>query len=719
MVHDDEGEPLGIEGIFRDVTQSIRLEREARDRAERLGVINQIANVINSSLEAGRLYESLVVEIKRLVDFDYAALALLNEEKDVFETRRLWPEQEQHPSKFARLDDDTSCAAWVARRQSGLLIDNLREPPSPFAQDFPPRTHSCLCVPLYATGRIIGTLNLGADEPEAFSKHAMEVLDQVAPHVAVAMRNAHLLDNLQRSLEEVTRAQEELHQANEELKTLDEMKTNLLSNVSHELRTPLVSVLGYTDMIYNGKAGPTNEVQREYLSICLRNTEKLVTLIENLLDFSRLHSGDETLVSGSFDLVECARSSVQSVRPVADARQIVLALEPSEEPIVVEGDKGKLGQVFDNLLSNAVKFNHNGGSITLTLDRADGEVDVKVADTGIGIPPEALEKVFTRFYQYDSSSTRQYGGTGIGLAIAQDIIRLHGSRITVTSEVGKGSCFRFSLAVKRVEAREAAAPATAEESERPVDTSLLVEVVTQDRALGDEVRQLLISEGMGTILAAGAAQATALAEKHRPDCILVDIASLGNGRDVLEELLSRPAAPVVLIADDESVYEAYRARVAARAKRPFRKSSLLSTIRFALEGGVLPEEAVGNHILCVDDDDEVLTFMTRCLTAEGYDVSVCDSGEEALQHVATRQFGLVLLDIAMPGIDGWETCRRIKFDPALAEVNVFLVSAKPIDQETRRIQECRADGYLLKPFRSEELLEIVRELDLAANREHA
>ena len=139
----------------------------------------------------------------------------------------------------------------------------------------------------------------------------------MAPHVAVAIRNAQLLENLQQSLEEVTLARERLHEANEELKTLDEMKTNLLSNVSHELRTPLVSVMGYTDMLINGKAGPVNAEQKEYLGISLRNIEKLVTLIENLLDFSRLHRGAETIVFDEFDLRECARASMQIIQPVA------------------------------------------------------------------------------------------------------------------------------------------------------------------------------------------------------------------------------------------------------------------------------------------------------------------------------------------------------------------------------------------------------------------
>jgi PAS domain S-box-containing protein len=711
VVHDDDGAAAGVEGIFRDVTKSIRLERDARDRAERLAVINQIANVINSSLEAGRLYESLVVEIKKLVDFDYAELALLTEAGDAFETRQLWPEHEAAPGRTSGLDDEFSCSAWVAKRSECLVVEKLTAPGCPFAGQFPKDTKSCLCVPLYATGRIIGTLNLGVNRVDGFTHHDVEVLEQVAPHVAVAIRNAHLLVNLQQSLEEVTRAREKLHDVNEELKTLDEMKTNLLSNVSHELRTPLVAVMGYTDMIINEKVGPINDEQREYLGISLRNIEKLVTLIENLLDFSRLHRGAETLAFDTFDLADCARASIQIMQPVAQGREITLELIAPNEPVLVEGDKGKLGQVFNNLLSNAVKFNRPGGRVTVELATTDDEVRVAVHDTGIGIPPEALDKVFTRFYQYDSSSTRKYGGTGIGLSIAQDIARLHGTRITVTSEAGKGSTFRFSLPLRE---RRAAADTVADEPVA-VGTRLLIELVTRDRALSTQIRNLLASEGMDVIHAMNAVQAIGLAQRHSPNCVIVDTEGTlaGQPSPLLDKLLADRTAgqlPIILMTNEEALYARYRPLVASRVKRSFRKSALLSGIQYAVGLAAGVGETTGHRILCVDDDPEILTFMQRCLETEGYEVTTCATGAEAVERVGTGEFGLVLLDLAMPDVDGWETCRRIKTDLGLNHVKVIIVTAKPVDSSSQRFREEGADGYLLKPFRAEDLLEIVHGL---------
>lgn len=713
-VHDDDGDVTGTEGTFRDVTKSVQLEQESRERSERIAAINQIANVINSSLEAGRLYESLVAEVKRLVDFDYAALALLDPEGQLFTVRQLWPAHERTAEVTYDAHDESFCSSQVAKQRAHLLIGDITVLKPTYASQFPEDTRGCLCIPLYATGRIIGTLNLGSTRPSAFSKHDVEVLEQMAPHVAVAIRNARLLENLQSSLEEVTQAREKLHEANAELKTLDEMKTNLLSNVSHELRTPLVSVMGYTDMIYNEKVGTVNDTQREYLGISLRNIERLVTLIENLLDFSRLHQGDEKVVFDTLDLIDCAKSSMQVLEPVANGRKIALVLDAPDTPILVEGDKGKLGQVFNNLLSNAVKFNQAGGTVTVTIDPTPESINVSVSDTGIGISEDALDKVFTRFYQYDSSSTRKYGGTGIGLAIAQDIIRLHGGHITVTSVPGEGSTFRFNLA--NPAARESSLPA--EGVPAPRETELLVELVSTDRALSHQLHHMLESEGMEIINASSLDGAVAMAQRYLPNCLILDADNIEDPDQYLTKLQEQKetsSLPIVIITNDEAFWDGHRQPRYARLKRDFRKSTLIGGIRSTLAASVKHEHDVslGNRVLCVDDDREILTFIERCLRQEDLDVDIVQSGAEAVEKANSQNYDTVLLDVAMPGLDGWETCRRIKSNPALAGIRVFMVTAKPVDLTEERDRQLRPDGVLYKPFHPEELLDLFHQVNPA------
>ncbi len=717
-VFDDEGGFMGMEGTFRDVTRSLRLEHEARERSERIEVINQIANAINSSLEAGRVYESIAVEVRKLITFDYASVALAAEGTSGFLTHQLWPDRGAAPSS-----GPNHCAEWVAREEKALLVTDLHKNGSSFAGQFPGDIRSCLCAPLYAADKIIGTLNVGSRMPGGFTRHDAEVLEQLTPHVAVAIRNARLLENLQASLEEVTQAREKLHAAIEELKTLDEMKTNLLSNVSHELRTPLVAVMGYTDMILNGKAGVINDVQEEFLQISLRNIEKLVTLIENLLDFSRLHRGAEELVFDTYDISDCARMSLQIVQPVADSRNIRLDLVAPEDPVYVEGDKGKVGQVFNNLLSNAVKFNQPGGFVRIDIDVGEEDVEVRVTDNGIGIPAEAQDKIFTRFYQYDGSSTRKYGGTGIGLAISQDIMRLHGSRITVqsreqTPEEPGETTFRFTLPLSM--ARKRSRGDAGALLPLPTETHLLIEVITQDRALSAQIRSLLISEGMDVIHAAYPSVAVDLAQRYSPDCILLDTEAGPLGHVLVEDMLRTASgfsaeggltpvqAPIVLLTSDDALFERYRPYVSGRVKRSFRKSTLLSGIHYALSKGVPAGEQLGSKVLCVDDDEEIVRFIARCLNTEGYETVTCSSGEEALEEVARGAYWLVLLDIAMPGLDGFETCRRIKKDVSLAGIRVYLVTAKTIEKNLAKVKECSADGYLLKPFKPEDLISLLQ-----------
>jgi len=708
--------PIGIEGTLRDITISIQLEDAARERSERIGAINQIANAINSSLEAGRLYESLVAELQKVLIFDYASVTLLDETGTRFEGRQLWPDNEETPGYTFTLENPDSSSSWVVREAQCLLSQDLPVEFPEFVRDFSENTKSCLCVPLYSTGRIMGTLNLGSQETSAYRVADVETIEAMAPHLAVAIRNAQLLTNLQLSLEEVTRAREKLHEVNDELKTLDELKTNLLSNVSHELRTPLVSVMGYTDMILNGKVGPVNNTQQEYLQISLRNIEKLVTLIENLLDFSRLHRGDDRLIFNAFDLVDCAEISLQVVQPLANSNGIELRFKKPPNAILIEGDKGKLGQVFNNLLSNAIKFNAEGGWVEIELVLMSRNVEVICRDTGIGIPQEAQDKIFTRFYQYDATSTRKYGGTGIGLAIAQDIVRLHGSSISVSSVENEGSIFRFTLPLSPDHVHDDAPEGQSIPAQN--ETHILVGLLTQDKALDIQIRDLLLSEGMDVLHAFSTDKAIALAEKHHPDCMLIDLSSADEANELIDTIaaldVDRPI-PIILVSNQDEIFESVKSKIAYRLKRDFRKSTLLSSIHNALNKDKTPSLVPGgNKILCIDDDPEILIFVKRCLENEGYVCETCTSGEEGIKNVKDGEFGLILMDISMPGMDGWETCRHLKEKEDSSSINIYMVTAKPIDHNTPEMKESHADGFLLKPFRPEDLIQLVHGLNLAS-----
>ena len=243
---------------------------------------------------------------------------------------------------------------------------------------------------------------------------------------------------------------QQLEALNAELKSLDEMKSNLLANVSHELHTPLVSIKGYTEMVLKRKLGPLTPEQERGLGVALKNIDRLIEMIDNLLSFSRMEKGETQLNLEDAPVWQLIDEAVELVGERIKRKNISVTTQYESDDLVVRADRGKIVQVLSNLLTNAVKFNRDGGRITVTARKGQrGFAEIDVADTGIGIPPEAHEKIFERFYQVDSSPGRKYEGTGIGLSIVRDILRLHGCSIRVASEPGQGSVFTFSLPLAR------------------------------------------------------------------------------------------------------------------------------------------------------------------------------------------------------------------------------------------------------------------------------
>lgn len=260
-----------------------------------------------------------------------------------------------------------------------------------------------------------------------------------------------MTQRLKENVEQLEESNRKLATVNEELKELDRVKSDLLANVSHELRTPLTAIKGYTDYILERKLGPIAEKQEKGLIVVQRNLERLSRTINALLDFSRMELGRITLNIQPFSLRALLDQILTALRSELEKKRLVFAtrLEPSLPHVIA--DREKLSAVLENLIINAIKFTPEGGSITVSASRLqDAErpsAEIGVADTGIGIPRDQLGKIFMRFHQVDASTTRRFGGVGLGLSIVKSILDAHGSAIVVDSEEGHGTVFRFRLPV--------------------------------------------------------------------------------------------------------------------------------------------------------------------------------------------------------------------------------------------------------------------------------
>lgn len=354
--------------------------------------------------------------------------------------------------------EDRLLEELVARGAPGETLRNLA---APHANDSDtsvvldltspsPRSLEVTCTPLVMPGearkgRVFSFRDISARRAtERALRESHEAL------ATSQKRLEHTVADLEATRKDLAKRNEELEKLNRELRSLDEMKSSLLANVSHELQTPLVLIKGYTEMILKRKIGPLTPEQEKGLSVALKNIDRLVEMIDNLLDFSRMERGESPLDLEEFPLWQAIDEVVELVREKLKEKGLSLTTEYATDDLMVRADRGKILQVLINLLSNAIKFNREGGRIGIRVSAGErGSLGVEIRDTGIGIPSEERDRIFERFYQVDASPGRRADGTGIGLAIVRDILALHGSSIRVESQVGEGTRFFFTLPLGR------------------------------------------------------------------------------------------------------------------------------------------------------------------------------------------------------------------------------------------------------------------------------
>jgi signal transduction histidine kinase len=278
-------------------------------------------------------------------------------------------------------------------------------------------------------------------------------LDRAITEQMLRLRAA--LEDANRNLEvRVQQRTMELEAALRRLSEINQLKANFVANVSHELRTPLTHIRGYLDLLNTESLGPVNDDQKKALDVSLRSANRLQSLIDDLILFSQASRGEMTLTLGPVDLKQIISSVVLLVKPKADDHQIDLDINVASDLPLVQADVEKLGWVISQLLDNAIKFTKPAGKVHLVVlkDSSNNNlVTVTVTDTGIGIPPERIKEIFEPFHQLDSSATRRYGGTGLGLALVRQIVEAHGSMIDVLSEADKGTTISFPLLISKVE----------------------------------------------------------------------------------------------------------------------------------------------------------------------------------------------------------------------------------------------------------------------------
>jgi signal transduction histidine kinase len=308
-----------------------------------------------------------------------------------------------------------------------------------------------VAVPLKVHNDVLGILYVSARTPGRFREDDQVLLGALADQAAIGIENARLYEDVRRHAEELEANVEartrELQEANRSLEIASQHKSQFLANMSHELRTPLNAILGYTELIVDGIYGEVPAKIKETLERVQQSSRHLLGLINDVLDLSKIEAGELRLSLSDYSMADVVRGVATAVEALAREKHLALTTSVPPDLPTGQGDERRITQVLLNLVGNAIKFTETG-AVAIAVAASNGEFAVRVADTGPGISPRDQERIFQEFQQVDSSSTRTKGGTGLGLSIARKIVTLHGGRMWVESDLGRGSTFIFTLPVR-------------------------------------------------------------------------------------------------------------------------------------------------------------------------------------------------------------------------------------------------------------------------------
>lgn len=502
------------------------------------------------------------------------------------------------------------------------------------------------------------------------TRHALE-----AKAIALAESNRQL--GLAREAAEAARANAD---------SANQAKSQFLANMSHELRTPLNAIIGYSEMLQEeaedlGVPDINPDLQK------INGAGKhLLGLINDILDLSKIEAGKMTLYLESFDVCSVLNEVAAMVQPLVRKNGNQLTLEVASDVGVMRADVTKVRQTLFNLLSNASKFTENG-KIILRARRLEGDVVFDVIDSGIGMTSEQVGRLFQAFAQADASTSKKYGGTGLGLALSRKFCQIMGGDMTVASEFGKGSTFTATIPAVVRELVDSTKPESAAviESTGSVGSGPLVLVIDDDGTVQDLLRRSLNRDGFRVEVASNGVTGLARARELRPNIITLDVMMPGmDGWDVLGSLKEDPLTadiPVIVVSIVDEKGLGFSLGAADYLTKP------LDYSRLSLVVNRHTKARLGQRVLVVEDDEATQVLVQKHLSKAGWQVITANGGRSALERVSEGKPDLVLLDLMMPEMDGFEFLGAFRKQPGCAQITVVVMTAKVLtDQDRQRLR---------------------------------
>ena len=427
-----------IDELKRTEKALLSANKDLKARVDELAVLNKISRTITMSSDLYVALDIVTQEIGKLLNSSHAIISLIDFSKKRWKIVASYSSNEDEYTMVNIVLPDSPLAEKISKEGKSIIINNAQTNTStlPLRSLIISRNvHSLMVVPLKKPGKVIGSITVTLTNKNIFfNSSEVKLLETIAGHIVAAIENVRLV--------------EESKKAREEAESANKSKSQFLANMSHEIRTPMNSVLGFLSLVLDDPY--ISDKQRKYLSSAYSSSEKLLGLLNDILDLSKLESGKLELDNIPFDLHEMIIDTVSMLEISAKKKNLSLSYKIDKAvPKIVVGDSGKLRQILINLAGNAIKFTEKGDvNICVNLENKNDMIHFSVSDTGIGIPPERLNIIFDPFTQADASTTRKYGGTGLGTTISRQISELMGGKIWVESDEGKGSTFHFTVNMK-------------------------------------------------------------------------------------------------------------------------------------------------------------------------------------------------------------------------------------------------------------------------------
>jgi PAS domain S-box-containing protein len=537
-------------------------------------------------------------------------------------------------------------------------------------------------------------------------------------------------EELETQAEELRAQQKELEDKNREVEMANLAKSEFLANMSHELRTPLNSIIGFSEVLEDKTFGELNTKQQKYVNNIHTSGRHLLQLINDILDLSKVEAGKMDMNYEEFSISDAMRDIGTTIKTQIDKKNLTFETMIDEHLSSIEADQKKFKQIMYNLLSNAVKFTPEGGKIDVKAELADEFARISVIDTGIGIKPDDQELVFAEFQQIDSKVSRAYEGTGLGLPLTRKFVEMHGGKIWVESELGKGSTFTFTIPLKPARIGTGGAKGKPSPEEPSLSKNIeeikgsgevpLILVVENDPKSSKLITIYLIQKGYRVATAFDGEEAVKKAGELKPMAITLDInLPKKSGWEVLSELKEMPETrdiPVIIVSILEDMKRGFHLGAIDYLTKPINKGDLLRTLARC---GLAPETADKPiKILVVDDEPKTVELVATVLEAEGYQVQKAYGGQEGIDLATTEDQDLIILDLMMPKVNGFTVVEELRKHPKAKNVPIIISTAKELTDEDLEQLKGKVDSIAQKGrFSKEDLLKDIKKIEKMRGKE--